>query len=252
MNDDLRFIVFDTETTDVSKDKRAVEIAMMEIDEDLNEIGRCSSLVNPGIPSSPEALAVHHLDEEALKDAPTIEQWVEDTFGGKIDGKVALIGHRIGFDRPLFEPIGDVAHVLDTLVMSWTLVTGAKNRKLDTLKEHLGLEGGGTSHRAMADVMTCHQLLRHLMPLTGRSLRDLCTVPGFILHHMPWGKHEGKLLKDVPRGYRSWLLNEAADIDINLRKSLELVALMDPPRREVIMGLPKVHRKIIIPTRKHK
>jgi exodeoxyribonuclease X len=37
---------------------------------------------------------------------------------------------------------------------------------------------------------------------------------------MPFGKHKGLLLPDVPSHYRDWLLNQA-DIDPYLRKALE-------------------------------
>ena len=242
----LRKIIFDTETTGVTKDKRAVEVALMEIDDDLNELGTAHSLIYPGIPIPEVATAIHGITDDMVKDAPTIEQWVQQAFGGPLEGEVALIGHRIGFDRPLFAPIGNAVHALDTLLLAQVHISGAENRKLDTLKEFLGLPGGGESHRAMADVITCHQLLKHLLPLTGRSLESLCTTPFTIVHYCPWGKHEGKLLHTVPRGYREWMLS-LEDLDINLRKSLELVALTDPPRREVVLGAVP---RIFIPTRR--
>jgi exodeoxyribonuclease X len=37
---------------------------------------------------------------------------------------------------------------------------------------------------------------------------------------MPFGKHKGLLLADVPGDYRDWLLNQE-DIDPYLRKALE-------------------------------
>lgn len=245
--EDLRAIIFDTETTSVDKTKRAVEVAMMEIDLDtLEEVGRAESLINPGIPIPPEVTAIHGITDAMVAGAPSIEDWVIDTFGGRLEGEVALIGHRVAFDAPLFEPIGHAAHLLDTLVLSQVYITGSKNRKLDTLKEYLGLPGGGESHRAMADVLTCHQLLRHIMPLTGRSLTNLAAVPYTILHHAPWGRWEGTLLYDVPKSYRDWMLS-TDNLDINLRKSLEMVALADPPKRELVMGR---RPRILIPKRK--
>lgn len=243
----LRKIVFDTETTGLSKDKQAVEAAMIEIDDDLNILWQAQALLKPTVPIAPEAQAIHGISHEMVADCPTIEEWVASEFGGPLDGDIALIGHRVGFDRPLFAPIGKVSCVLDTLILAQVYVTDAPNRKLDTLKEHLGLPGGGESHRAMADVLTCYQLLQRLMPLTGRTLDALCTQPYTILHHCPWGKHEGKLLMEVPRSYREWMLT-LEDLDINLRKSLELAALTDPPRKEVIVGATP--RRIYIPPRR--
>lgn len=252
---DLRFIVFDTETTDVTKAKRACEVAMMEIDpETLEEKGRVSSLINPGIPISTKASEINGITDEMVKDAPTIEDWVMDTFGGRLEGEVALIGHRIAFDRPLFEPIGHAVHMLDTLVLAQVYLTPEEgrpleNRKLGTLKAYLGLEGGdGDLHRGMEDVVVCHQLLKYLVPLTGRKLEDLATVPYSFLHFFPWGKYEGWSMWEVPRSYREWALS-LNDLDINLRKSLETVAQADPPRRVVI---PTKKRTLNIPQRKKK
>jgi DNA polymerase III subunit epsilon len=230
---DLRYIIFDTETTGIDANKQAVEVAMLEVDQDLNVLGEASSLIRPTCPIGAEAAAVHGITEEMLADAPTIEQWVDMTFGGPLEGRIALIGHRIGFDRPLFAPIGQVAHELDTLELCWVHVHGLPNRKLDTLKEHLQLPGGGESHRAMADVITCHQLLQWLIPRTGRTLQALATTPYTILQYCPWGKHEGKLLMDVPRGYREWMLG-LDNLSLSLRRSLEMVALAD-----VTITIPK-------------
>lgn len=231
-----RKIVFDTETTGVDADKRAVEIAMIEIDDDLNEIGRCHSLINPLIPISPEASAVNGITNEMVATAPTIEQWVEQTFGGPLEGEVTLVGHRIEFDRPLFAPIGNCVHTLDTLVLTQVFVQDElPNRKLDTLKDHFQLEGGGESHRAMADTVTAYQLLCHLVQLSGRKFADLAAVPYWILHYAPWGRYEDKPLAEVPRAYREWLLS-LPDLDINLRKSLEQIALSDKPWAKPVPG----------------
>lgn len=251
-----RYIVFDTETTGVDSDKRAVDVALLEIDPvTLDILGGCESLINPGIPIPPEATAIHGITDEMVKDAPTIEQWVDTTFGGKIDGEVALVGHRIDFDLPLFEPIGNALWTVDTLLLvQLYLRMELPDRKLDTLKEALGLPGGGQSHRAMADSLTAHQLLRHVLPLSGRTLEDVATTAVFMLHEMPWGKHEGTSLFKVPYKYRKWLRSPKvwASLDRHLRYSLEEVAKLD-----TVLPMPgkssgAVKRTIIIPPRVRK
>lgn len=259
-----RFIIFDTETDGVAPDREACDIGMMEINPvTLEEIGRCESLIKISKPIPPAVTEIHGITDEMLKDAPTIEEWVDATFGlGGLDGKVALIGHRIDFDLPMFAPIGEVSRfangdpmTVDTLLLTQLfLQVQTENRKLDTLKEALGLPGGGQSHRAMADVVTAHQLLQHLMPLTGRSLVDIAMTEKFMIHEMPWGKHEGKLLVNVPRQYRQWLL-DLDGLDRHLRYSLEQVALADiplpPPRAPGSAGsLPVRRLPIYIPPRR--
>jgi DNA polymerase III epsilon subunit-like protein len=250
----LRTIVFDTETTGIGPDKEAVEIALIEINpETLEEEGRAEALLNVRSEISPEAEAVHGISKASLADKPYIEEWVERELGGPLEGEVALIGHRVAFDRPLFAPLGTARWSVDTLLLTQLHlpptdpagVTGPVNRKLDSLKDWLGLEGGGTSHRAMADCLTCLQLLRHLLPLTGRTLPDIARTEFFMVHYMPWGKHEDKPLIEVPKKYRDWLLS-LPDLDTHLRRSLELIAAADVP----LLPRPANQRgRIFIPRR---
>lgn len=258
-----RYIVFDTETDGLEDDRQACDLALIEIDPNtLEEIGRVESLIKITKPIAPEATAIHGITDDMLKDAPTIDEFVNDVMGGRLEGKVALIGHRVDFDLPMFSPLGDVATLadgsactVDTLLLTQLfLKVETENRKLDTLKAVLGLPGGGQSHRALADCITCHQLLQHLLPLSGRSLEALATTEVFVLHFCPWGKHEDKLLMNVPRAYRKWMLS-LKNLDRHLRYSLEQVALADfplpPPRAPGAAGFP-VRRQIIIPTRRSK
>jgi exodeoxyribonuclease X len=240
-----RYIIFDTETTDVSPEKRAVEFAMLEVDENLNILGDAQALVNPGRPLSPEASAINGITDDMVASCPTVEEWVAqhpDIF--PLDGDITLIGHKVTFDAPLFAPFGRYGRLLDTLDLACAFISDAPNRKLDTLKQHLGLPGGGTSHRAMADVLTCYQLLKWFTNHTGRTLHDLCMTPYFLLHYAPWGKWEGTLLMEVPKGYRDWMLS-LDGLSPSLRRSLELVALTDVTLQ--LKPLSKTPRRIIIP-----
>ncbi len=245
----MRYIIFDTETTGVGPDKQAVEVAMLEIDQHLAVLGAVQSLIMPSVPITSEAQAIHGISEQMLLDAgaPTIDEWVADTFCGKLDGEVTLIGHRIGFDRPLFEPIGNAVHTLDTLAWAFELFPDAPNKKLDTLKDYLGLPGGGESHRAMADVLTCHQLLQRILEAKGVALHDLLHTR-FIVHYCPWGKHRGERLMNVPRKYREWMLG-LPDLEPNLKMSLELLATLDPPPLQLRPAGSKEKRRIVIPRR---
>jgi exodeoxyribonuclease X len=246
----MRYIVFDTETTGVSKDKQAVEVALIEVDENLQPLGDVQALIRPTVEISPEAQAVHGITMEMLADRPTIDEWVEQEFGGLIEGDIVLIGHRVDFDKPLFAPIGNCVHTIDTLSFAYEHVPEAPNKKLDTLKQFLNLPGGGTAHRAMADALTCLQLLQYLQPLIGWSLHDMATTP-FTVHYCPWGKHEGELLAKVPQHYRKWMLG-LENLDPNLRRSLEELAVFDPPPRFTYNPTGKRTSRYLFPPRRTK
>lgn len=221
----MRYIIGDTETTGLGPKRKACEVALLEIDADLNIVGEAESFINPERLIEASAIEIHGISNEAVADAPTLPQWIESAFGGPLDGDICLIGYRVGFDKPLLEPVGNIVKTFDVLTMAQTMVSGVTDHKLQTMKEHFGLPGG-PAHRAMGDVLTTYQLLSLLVEKSRRSLVAHCATEFQMVHRMPWGKHTGCLLVDLPPSYRVWLLG-LADLDPNLRKSVELVRKTD-------------------------
>lgn len=214
----MRYFIGDTETTGLKRAK-AVEVAFVEIDPETLEIEQTwSSLIDPEIPIEPMAQSIHGITSEMLACEPTIEEFVGVILGGRFEEPCTLIGHNVQFDKPFFEPVMNVVKTYCTLGLSRRMFpTGPENHKLGTMKEYLKLEGG-EAHRALGDVLTVHQMLKLLVPQTGRSLLDLLQVPAHTIYTMPWGEHAGKQLSDIPVGYRTWLLS--VNIDEDLRRSL--------------------------------
>jgi len=101
---------------------------------------------------------------------------------------------------------------------------GCKSYKLDFLRSYLGLDTHverPVAHRAANDVTTTSLLLKHLIDCyLGAGYPD--EIDGLFevatLQRMPFGKHQGKLLSDVPPDYIDWLLSR--DIDDDLRSAL--------------------------------
>lgn len=221
----MRLIIGDTETTGLGPERKACDIGLLEIEWDLSIVGEASSLINPGKPIGASAMAIHGITNEMVADQPTVEQWVQETFGGQLDGDICLIGYRVSFDKPMLDVLGNIVKVFDLLPLAQRLLPGVKDHKLQTLREHFNLPGG-TAHRAMGDVLTTHQLLKVLIPLSGRTLQEHVNTPFAMVHHCPWGEHKGKLLADVPASYRMWMLG-LDDLDPNLRQSLQLIRKTD-------------------------
>ena len=230
----MRYLIGDTETSGLGptyKDphappKAACEVALMEIDPDtLESMGEMHSIINPECAIHPAAAAVHGITQEEADKAPTLAQYIQDTLGGPLDGEITLIGYRIAFDLPLLRPFGNIVKTFDLLPMCQNMVSGTANHKLQTMKEHFALPGG-VAHRAIGDVHTTHQLLKTLLPMTGRSLAMHCATEFQIYQLMPWGKHVGMLIIDLPGKYKEWLLG-LPDLEPNLRKSIELFRATD-------------------------
>jgi DNA polymerase III epsilon subunit-like protein len=205
------YLVADTETTDASDARGTVEIAWIELDENWNIQEMVESLIDPQKPISPSASGVHGLTYEDVQDSPTLEEFFTVVRGRRIQGPVTLIGHRISFDRPAFEPFVDgEVFELDTLRFVRWLYPDMDDHKLSTCLYALNLpRDSGAAHRALADVLTAMHLAKHIAERLNMTLPELAAraqepIP---VASLPFGKHKGDLLEKVPRSYLSWALN---------------------------------------------
>lgn len=224
----IRYIIGDTETTGLEEDAGVCEIAWIEIDEDLNVVDRVHSLIDPQRPIAASASGVHGITNAMVHDAPTMDEFFEHFQPSIPRSSVGLIAHNLQFDVRFFRPhLGSLDFSLCTLRLARHIWPEAENHKLQTLRYHLAEQGldGGDAHSALGDVETCLSVLRVARDQFNLSLADmaeLATKPIVVLK-MPFGKHRGELLEDLPDSYRHWLLNKA-EIDDDLRYSLELTA----------------------------
>jgi exodeoxyribonuclease X len=78
------------------------------------------------------------------------------------------------------------------------------------------------AHSALIDVGICAVILDHLCQQLGVKTIEALYVESEKARTpttMPFGKHKGMLLTDVPKDYKKWLLTQL-DIDPFLRKAL--------------------------------
>lgn len=216
----MKYIVADTETTSAADDRGIVELGWIELDENWNILETVESLIDPQKPISPAASGVHGLTYDDVKDSPTLDEFFTDPscYGKRLQGPVTLIGHRIGFDRPAFEPyIDGEIFELDTLRYVRLLYPDADNHQLSTMKFMLNLpKDAGAAHRVLADVMVTYHLAKHIaqtMNLTLPQLAEHAKHP-MVVKTMPFGKHKGEPITSVPRSYLRWMVsNTQLDID---------------------------------------
>jgi len=217
----MRILVGDNETTGLGGPPQAmaVEIAIAEIDEDCNVIELWETLINPGIPIQEGASRIHGITDAEVATAPTMaEAFAEIAPEGF--GPVALICHNVRFDKPYFEPHLQIAAELCTLELARRVLPNAPNHRLGTLREHLGLKAQA-EHQAAGDILIVIDLLKHLIPYTGRSLKQLiggAAKPNMV-YTMPFGKHKGTPIGQLDVDYRNWLLQQ--QISNDLRYTLE-------------------------------
>lgn len=219
----VELLVFDTETADISGG--ICDIAIAALDGDLNTVWEMESLIDPERPISPSAMGIHHITNQMVADEPTLAQWIGINGNPFIDNPgVVYGGHNVQFDLRVLgaQHLPDSYRTIDTLKLSRNLWPDMENHKLQTLRYTFDLDAG-TAHRAMGDVNTCVSLFRkiasdHQCGLQG--LLDLGRKPLSLETVMPFGKHKGDKLKALPLSYVRWLIDNATELDPDLREAL--------------------------------
>lgn len=208
------YLILDTETTGLNG--AVCEIAWVTLDDDLNILDQHCTYVDPGRPIEPGAQAVHGITDDMVRGKPTLEEVA--TLLPK-DGYMAA--HNCAFDLRMIRSAYEPAATLCTLAMARLYVKGTTNHKLETLQRELQLPVR-ESHSALGDVLTVHDLLGHILPMTGRTLEGLFTLAKApkLLHVMPFGKYRGVKFLNVPKDYRDWLMSKP-DLDKDLKYTLE-------------------------------
>lgn len=157
----MRQIFLDTETTGLSADNgdRVIEIGCVEMFSRKLTGNNKHFYLNPGRESHEEALKVHGITSEFLKDKPKFEVVADELLAYLQDADIVI--HNAAFDvgflnkeleligRPLLKDY--VASVTDTLVMAKEMFPGKRN-SLDALCSRLGVDNSGrTLHGALLD-----------------------------------------------------------------------------------------------------
>ena len=246
-------VIIDTETTGLDTDTcELVEVAALKLrgtfPGPLEVADAYWSLVHPVGPVPPECSAVHHLTDADLEGAPT-EAMVADHLRAFLVGVDVLVGHNIcRYDAPILERFTGVnlPVLLDTLRLAhhaWPELEqvgeATPSYGLEALRWRFGLEaepamglsGGGDRwdpHAAPYDVATSRALLDHCVKelqsngMKATTYADLAagSLKPYRVHVMPFGKHRGARLEDVPRDYIRWALGNMQDLDEDLRSSL--------------------------------
>jgi DNA polymerase-3 subunit epsilon len=157
----MRQIFLDTETTGLSADNgdRVIEIGCVELVNRKLTGNNLHFYLNPGRDSHEEALKVHGITTEFLRDKPKFDAVVDEFMVYLKDAEVII--HNAAFDVGFLnkelalvgrKPLGvHVAGIIDTLVMAKEMYPGKRN-SLNALCDRLGVDNSGrTLHGALLD-----------------------------------------------------------------------------------------------------
>jgi DNA polymerase III subunit epsilon len=157
----MRQIFLDTETTGLSaaNGDRVIEIGCVELINRKLTRNNKHFYLNPERESHEDALKVHGITSEFLKDKPKFAAIADELLEFCADAEIII--HNAPFDlsflnkeleligKPSFK--GFVASVTDTLVMAKEMYPGKRN-SLDALCDRLGVDNSGrTLHGALLD-----------------------------------------------------------------------------------------------------
>ncbi|WP_455477699.1 DNA polymerase III subunit epsilon [Bartonella sp. B41] len=159
----MREIIFDTETTGLDKEKdRIIEIGCVEMVNRYLTGRRFHVYLNPqGVIISDEAIAIHGLTNERLKNEKSFNDIVSD-FLEFIDG-ATMIAHNASFDIGFInaelgrvnQPLISVDNILDTLAMARRKFPMGPN-SLDALCKRFGIDN---SHRVLHGALLDAEIL---------------------------------------------------------------------------------------------
>ncbi len=183
----MRQIVLDTETTGLSADNgdRIIEIGCVEL---LNRKLTGNNLhfyVNPERDSHEDALKVHGISNEFLRDKPKFAAIADELLEYLRDAE--LIIHNAPFDisflnkelerlgRPPIKTV--IGQVIDSLVMAKEMFPGKRNG-LDALCDRLGVDNSGrTLHGALLDAELLADVYINMTRGQDALLMDLGDAP---------------------------------------------------------------------------
>lgn len=226
--------ILDLETTGLLADRdRIIQIAITMHYANKDPVS-WSSLINPGVPIT--NVGSHRITNERVASAPAFKEFASE-FGTKLSN-VDIGGHNVNFDIGFMRaemsragvPWDWSGHVIDTLMICRLKIPhtlgNAYKRFVDPLGFPIDVNGLSSAHDAANDVAACEKVLFAQLkefedlPRTVEQLAEFCTNKNpngidrtgkFVWNGdvpcINFGKHKGKPMKDVDKGYFIWLIN---------------------------------------------
>ncbi len=220
------YIFLDTETTGTGPDDRLCQIAF-KTDKGL----LVDELFNPGKPIAIEAMAVHHITNEMVADKPffkgspayeKLETLLDDEQG-------ILVAHNARFDLDMLRREGirtDRAICTYKLTRHLDKEGSIPQYNLQYLRYYLKLDIEAVPHSALGDILVLEGLFRRIRARfettdeadAAAQMLKISNEP-VLIARMPFGKHKGRKMDQVPIDYLNWL--KKTDIDEDLAYTVQ-------------------------------
>lgn len=227
---------FDLETTgtDTLSD-RPVQVAMLFRSGGTTRV-IANELVNPGMPISPGAAAVHGISDQMVVNAPdvSIAAWRMHLIAEQLkDDTVLVTFNGRAFDVPMIDrcfgqPVFDMPHV-DVLQFARRFFPTFKGsvsqggKTLGELYAHFLNKPLENAHDAAADVTATLDLLDAMRVKAGITLEDLVEDQRVFRPYaiMPLGKYMGRPIDEIPVSWARFM--DDKELDGDLRATVDYV-----------------------------
>jgi DNA polymerase III epsilon subunit-like protein len=191
------YICLDLETTGLnSKTDHVIEVAIVRFDHS-GLLEEWTSLVRPSVPIPAFTEHLTGINDEMVKDAPTLEE-LKETILEKL-GDEPIMGHFIRFDVGFLQAKGfELNNVeLDSCQLAQVLLHKEPSYSLEVLAKKLGITQDD-AHRAMDDVKANIELVwrmnDHIRALTPDQKASL--KPIFQKSVWPWASHFESIMQE--------------------------------------------------------
>lgn len=215
----MNAVIFDTETTGLV-DPVIVEVGLVRLTSlrPLEWSEGVAARFNPGKPIALGAMATHHITDEDVADCPPASEFALPA------GTEYVIGHNVDYD---VQAIGNPpVKRICTLALCRKMWPEADSHSLTAMLYLLDRERARgqarEAHAAITDVLFCGVILDAILKRLDvptleelHHLSEIARVPDI----MPFGKHKGMRIADMPPDYKRCLLGQP-DVDPYLRQAL--------------------------------
>lgn len=181
-----RVVVFDTETTGLTRLDEIVQIAAAEY-VDGARTRTLNLFLLPSCPISPAAEAVHHITRAFLEEHGLPPREALKRFFEFVGADALVVGHNVRFDLGMlarecqaygFPATPGNLTCCDTVALARRFVPGLPHYRLGTLIEALEL-AGTNSHDALDDTLACGELFFNLIDRVPMAANDYVYEPLF-------------------------------------------------------------------------
>jgi DNA polymerase-3 subunit epsilon/exodeoxyribonuclease X len=217
-------VFLDIETTGLDSSDKVCSIAVVTENEEYYD------LVNEGKKIPPMASSINHITNEMIAQKPPLKE--SDTFRFlqmHNNDKNTIIGHNIKFDLDKLYDVGFSSEykVIDTLRVVKHLIPECEYFSLQFLRYELRLYQKETTnifpHHATSDALVTKNLFEYLLDITSIEEMYKLSYTNVLMPKLNFGKYSGHYIEDIAtndRNYLLWLLRNVADLDEDLRYSI--------------------------------